>query len=61
MFSYWLAMVGVLDFMTVSYMGAHVLDMKEPYLPLAGHLAMPKESLGWLVVRKSFFKPMLDD
>ena len=46
-FSHWRSMLGVLDLIVLSYTGAHVLDMQELYLPLPGHLSMPKERLRW--------------
>ena len=47
LFSHWRSMLGVLDLIVLSYTGAHVLDMRELYLPLPGHLSMPKERLRW--------------
>ena len=44
-FSHWRSMLGVLDLIVLSYSGAHVIDMQELYLPLPGHLSMPKERL----------------
>ena len=47
MFSHWRSMLGLLDLIVLSYTGAHVLDMRELYLPLPGHLSMPRERLRW--------------